>query len=92
MLKVLLVCEEPGMFRLRLRRLHTHPERHSAIELINKLCDTQFARKAKAADFLCKIWDVMRDAGAGRGDKVRALSRPGIHWGQLIVASPRFWI
>ncbi|KDQ25997.1 hypothetical protein PLEOSDRAFT_1113649 [Pleurotus ostreatus PC15] len=44
--------------------------RASAIELINKLCDTQFARKAKAADFLCKIWDVMRDAGAGRGDKV----------------------
>ncbi|KAF9487433.1 hypothetical protein BDN71DRAFT_1404780 [Pleurotus eryngii] len=44
--------------------------RASAIELIKKLCDTQFARKAKAADFLCKIWDVMRDAGAGRGDKV----------------------
>ncbi|KAL4259759.1 WAPL family protein [Pleurotus pulmonarius] len=44
--------------------------RASAIEIINKLCDTQFARKAKAADFLCKIWDVMRDAGAGQGDKV----------------------
>ncbi|KAF8887325.1 hypothetical protein BD779DRAFT_1527473 [Infundibulicybe gibba] len=45
--------------------------RASALEIITKLCDLEFARKAKAADFLSKTWDVFGEAGAGRGeDKV----------------------
>ncbi|KAG6879928.1 hypothetical protein C0992_009283 [Termitomyces sp. T32_za158] len=47
----------------------SHPP--SAFEIVTKLCDFEFARKAKAADFLSKAWDVFRDAGAGKGeDKV----------------------
>ncbi|KAI0635244.1 hypothetical protein C8Q77DRAFT_1054507 [Trametes polyzona] len=44
--------------------------RGSALEIITKLCDIDFARRAKAADFLGRAWEVMRDAGAGDGDKV----------------------
>lgn len=43
----------------------------SALEITTKFCDAEFARKAKAADFLGRIWDVFAEAGAGRGeDKV----------------------
>lgn len=42
----------------------------SALEIVTKFCDIDFARKAKAADFLGRTWDVLREAGAGRGDKV----------------------
>jgi hypothetical protein len=35
------------------------------------LCDSDFTRKAKAADFFSRIWDVFLEAGAGKGeDKV----------------------
>ncbi|GJE86670.1 hypothetical protein PsYK624_027510 [Phanerochaete sordida] len=44
--------------------------RSSALEIVTKLCDEDFARRAKAADFLGKAWDVLRTAGAGDGDKV----------------------
>ncbi|PCH45061.1 hypothetical protein WOLCODRAFT_155076 [Wolfiporia cocos MD-104 SS10] len=44
--------------------------RGSALEIVTKLCDVEFARKAKAADFLGRIWDVLREAGAGNGDKI----------------------
>ncbi|KAG5643357.1 hypothetical protein DXG03_001039 [Asterophora parasitica] len=45
--------------------------RSSALEITMKLCDADFARKAKAADFLSRAWDVFGEAGAGRGeDKV----------------------
>ncbi|KZT68954.1 hypothetical protein DAEQUDRAFT_307759 [Daedalea quercina L-15889] len=44
--------------------------RGSALEIVTKLCDLDFARKAKAADFLERTWQVLRDAGAGNGDKV----------------------
>ena len=37
---------------------------------MTKLCDVDFARKAKAADFLGRAWEVLREAGAGDGDKV----------------------
>lgn len=43
---------------------------HSAMEIVTKLCDVEFARRAKAADFLGRTWDVLREAGAGDGDKV----------------------
>ncbi|KAG5653614.1 hypothetical protein H0H81_011986 [Sphagnurus paluster] len=42
--------------------------RASALEITTKLCDAEFARKAKAADFLSRAWDVFADAGAGRGE------------------------
>nr|VWO95991.1 Uncharacterized protein [Ganoderma boninense] len=44
--------------------------RASALEIVTKLCDVDFARKAKAADFLGRAWEVLREAGAGDGDKV----------------------
>ncbi|KAI0646376.1 hypothetical protein C8Q79DRAFT_909710 [Trametes meyenii] len=44
--------------------------RGSALEIVTKLCDIDFARRAKAADFLGRAWEVLRDAGAGNGDKV----------------------
>ncbi|TDL27339.1 hypothetical protein BD410DRAFT_415216 [Rickenella mellea] len=42
----------------------------TALELVNKLCDVDFMRKAKAADFVRRVWDMLREAGAGDGDKV----------------------
>ena len=48
------------------------------MEIVTKLCDVEFARRAKAADFLGRAWEVLREAGAGEGDKVRCkgLVRP----------------
>jgi len=42
----------------------------SALELVTKLCDTDFARRAKATDFRSRAWDALRVSGAGDGDKV----------------------
>ncbi|KAI0053231.1 hypothetical protein FA95DRAFT_1482207 [Auriscalpium vulgare] len=44
--------------------------RSSALEIVTKLCDVDFARRAKATDFLTRAWDVLRGAGAGDGDKI----------------------
>ncbi|KAF8661377.1 hypothetical protein AX16_001470 [Volvariella volvacea WC 439] len=44
--------------------------RASALEITTKLCDLDFARRAKAADFLSRTWDTFREAGAGRGEDV----------------------
>ncbi|EKM56922.1 uncharacterized protein PHACADRAFT_172620 [Phanerochaete carnosa HHB-10118-sp] len=49
----------------------TAVRRGSALEIVTKLCDNDFARRAKAADFLGKAWDILRSAGAGDGDKAR---------------------
>ncbi|KAG6841121.1 hypothetical protein C0991_001690 [Blastosporella zonata] len=43
-------------------------EPYSALEIITKLCDPEFARKAKAADFLSRAWEVLGEAGAGKGE------------------------
>ena len=44
------------------------------LEVVKKLCDTDFMRKAKAADFVLKLWDKIKDAGVGPGgDPVRFL-------------------
>ena len=43
------------------------------IDIVVKLCDLEFWRKAKAADLLTEIWDKFRAAGAGSGDKVRRI-------------------
>ncbi|KAG6816275.1 hypothetical protein H0H87_007312 [Tephrocybe sp. NHM501043] len=42
--------------------------RASALEIVTKLCDSEFSRKAKAADFLSRAWDVFIEAGAGNGE------------------------
>jgi hypothetical protein len=42
----------------------------SALELVTKLCDADFARRAKATDFRSRAWDALRVSGAGDGDKV----------------------
>lgn len=38
--------------------------RATALEIVTKLCEHDFARKAKAADFYTRAWDVFVDAGA----------------------------
>jgi hypothetical protein len=40
------------------------------LELVTKLCDADFARRAKATDFRSRAWDALRASGAGDGDKV----------------------
>ncbi|KAJ3808374.1 hypothetical protein F5876DRAFT_46133 [Lentinula aff. lateritia] len=43
----------------------------SALEIISRLCDPDFVRQAKAADFLQSTWDAFIEAGGGTGeDKV----------------------
>ena len=34
------------------------------------LCDTDFARRAKAIDLFPRLWTLLRQAGAGEGDRV----------------------
>jgi len=44
---------------------------YSALEIATKLCDAEFTRKAKAADFFSRTWNLFMEAGAGNGkDKV----------------------
>jgi hypothetical protein len=49
---------------------HDFPSLPSALDIVTKLTNPDFARKAKAADFFPRAWDVMRQAGAGDGDEV----------------------
>ncbi|ESK84811.1 hypothetical protein Moror_520 [Moniliophthora roreri MCA 2997] len=42
--------------------------RTSALEIANRLCEADFARKAKAADFLMRTWEAFIEAGAGNGE------------------------
>ncbi|KAF5351350.1 hypothetical protein D9758_007979 [Tetrapyrgos nigripes] len=42
-----------------------------ASEIVSRLCDVDFSRKAKAADFLTQTWETFMEAGAGKNqDKV----------------------
>lgn len=41
----------------------------SAAEIVLKMCDPEFVRKAKAADFISHAWDAMRHV-ATSNDKV----------------------
>ncbi|OCH93315.1 hypothetical protein OBBRIDRAFT_725065 [Obba rivulosa] len=61
--------------------------RASALEIVTKFCDVEFARKAKAADFLGRMWEVLRAAGAGNGDKV--LDTILIVFAALVARDPR---
>ncbi|KAF8956935.1 hypothetical protein BDZ97DRAFT_2079509 [Flammula alnicola] len=42
--------------------------RASALEITTKLCDPDFTRKAKAADFFTRTWDLFLEGGAGKGE------------------------
>jgi hypothetical protein len=42
---------------------------HSALEVVTKMCDLGFARKAQTVDFYHRAWMELRRAGAGDGDK-----------------------
>jgi len=43
------------------------------MEIINKFCDPDAFRKAKAADCFIKTWEMLLEAGAGQmKDEVRA--------------------
>lgn len=51
--------------------------RSSACDILCKLCSEEYWRRARAAGLLVEIWDRLRAAGAGDGDKVRSkLSKP----------------
>lgn len=49
--------------------------RSSALDILTKLCDQAFWRKSRAAGLLSRIWELMRGAGAGDGDKVCSVTR-----------------
>ena len=46
-------------------------KRSSALDLVLRLEDNEFLRKARAADFISRAWDALKLAGAGDGDVVR---------------------
>ncbi|KAI0305151.1 hypothetical protein B0F90DRAFT_1815396 [Multifurca ochricompacta] len=52
------------------RNVGVRVRRGSALELVTKICDPDFARRAKATDFLNRAWEALRATGAGDGDKV----------------------
>lgn len=43
---------------------------YSAFEVVNKLCDLDFNRRAKTSDFYIRTWDKFCAARAGTSDKV----------------------
>ncbi|KAK7062533.1 hypothetical protein VNI00_000021 [Paramarasmius palmivorus] len=58
--------------------------RTSALEITNRLCEVDFARQAKAADFLIRTWEAFIEAGAGNGeDKASVIAR--FHYSELMV-------
>lgn len=64
------VCEEEGLFvSWHISNLGSDYER-SALDIISKFSEMEFARKAKVADFTVQAWEALREAGAGDGDKV----------------------
>ncbi|KAG8906550.1 hypothetical protein FRB99_006664 [Tulasnella sp. 403] len=48
--------------------------RSSTIELIGKLVDPDFVRKARATDVLQRAWNLVQEAGAASGDVILELS------------------
>ncbi|KAF9652285.1 hypothetical protein BDM02DRAFT_3089375 [Thelephora ganbajun] len=45
-------------------------KRGSAVELVSKMADPQFSRKARSADFVMHAWETLRAADGGSGDRV----------------------
>jgi hypothetical protein len=52
----------PDHIRIASTNPHTIP---SALEIVTKLCSTDFARKAKATDFHTRTWDVLVHSAVG---------------------------
>lgn len=68
--------------------IHSPVDCHSsALEIIIKLCNSDFSRRAKATDFLSRTWDVFRGSGAGDGDVV--LDSILVLFVALVAQSPR---
>ena len=42
----------------------------SAVELVDRMADPQFSRKARSADFVMHAWETLRAADGGSGDRV----------------------
>jgi len=42
----------------------------SAVELVGKMADPQFSRRARSADFVVHAWETLRAAGGDSGDRV----------------------
>ncbi|KAF7357041.1 hypothetical protein MVEN_01040900 [Mycena venus] len=53
--------------------------RASALEITTKLCESEFARKAKAADFIGPTWDLLRTAGGGPGEDRASPPRSSVY-------------
>ena len=47
--------------------------RSSALEVVTKMCDPEFLKKTKAADFIGRAWDLIFKARGDSFDNVRAL-------------------
>jgi hypothetical protein len=60
----------PTFMRLQIVIPDLTSQPRSALELVTKLCDADFARRTKATDFRSRAWDALRGSGAGEGDKV----------------------
>lgn len=58
------------VFELTIQNVLADHDHLSAIEVITKMADPEFVRKAKITDILGRTWDVLREAGAGSGDPV----------------------
>lgn len=67
------------------------PFESSALEITTKLCDDDFARKAKAADFYTRTWDLFIEAGSGKGqDKARSALKLGGEKTECFLADLRY--
>jgi len=42
----------------------------SAVELVDRMADSQFSRKARSADFVMHAWEALRAADGDSGDRV----------------------
>lgn len=46
----------------------------SVLEIVSKLCDSDFNRRAKISDFYTRTWDIFIKARGEGPDKVRLLT------------------
>ncbi len=53
--------------------------------MVTKLCDSEFFRKAKAADVFAKVYNLFINAGVGRGGRgsaCRRVAAPAVRSGE----------
>lgn len=43
---------------------------HSATDVVSKMADPEFLRKARITDIINRAWDLLREAGGGSGDPI----------------------